>query len=70
MTRYLIKAGLWRAPIDEEWPRSDWGPTTNTEAAKPTVYQPEERTVDTGLLDEGGNRIYRGDTQRIGFLNF
>lgn len=68
MTRYITRAGLWRAPIDEEWPRSYVSEPERPAAGPPTAYEPEGGPRNTGLLDAHGNAIYADDEKRVGFL--
>jgi hypothetical protein len=56
---------IWRAPIFEApyWDDKFYNP-----APTPIACEPENATVDTGILDAAGNKILRDARRPIGFL--
>lgn len=60
--KYTIRANnTWHEDI-EIWEGNDDNPVTGL-----SVFEPEETSVFTGLLDENGDYIYRDISYRIGF---
>jgi hypothetical protein len=64
MTRYLTKAAVWRAPIVQEEAVFE----SKSPGAHPAVFEFEEKIIDTGLYNSHGDRIFRDDSNPIGFI--
>lgn len=67
MRRYIVRAGRWVAPGDEEAPKIE-GEPMQAMVPELTCYEREDAVRNTGLVDQSGAAIYAVNDKRMGYL--